>query len=858
MKIIRSRLMVLLIIALLLTALLPLGLIGFVVIQSFQQRNQATVAAAVNPLRENGLDALETRASDTAALLAAFLRERESDLRALASAPQSVDTLMVFGDSHRREVWTIDPDTGAESRLMLPLYREIAVIDTQGQEQVKIENVCFYYPWDCRLQVAVNLRDVSNPLNTTYRSETYFSEVQTLQRDAIWVGRPIGYYIPAAESYRSLPEQDGQRFQGVMRFLMPIYEGDTRTGYLMLALDHTHVMEFVAHLDPTATRPLPLVGAETDSFAYLVGMDGGLLAHPFHNYIVGVDRGGAVVPPFSENLNSGPANLTQMGFLSDAFPTLISRLTSQPSGHIERFSVGGTERTLTYAVIDYRAPQHYPDGFGAVVLYLPDSELSVETTALVADLQAQLGEVMQRFMLLFSVTGVIAVIVALLFGRGVIAPIRGVTDAAATMEERDLTDTEIRTLADKPGHSEVSRLARAFGHMALNVRERENQIAQLLLRTDEALAQRVQELQVLGEIGRKLTSSLDLGVILQSAVDALQRQTGARCVRLEIKTEGGTQTVSAGDAPTGNMSPSMIAIELDDRTIGRFLLYTAEPLDAEQRSFGEQLAAWVGVAVKNAQLYEVSQTQKHQLEITNAEVVKANRLKSEFLATMSHELRTPLNVIIGYCDLLLEGLAGEVDAEARRMLTRVHSNAQKLLALINDVLDLSRIEAGRMQLQLEGVELDDLIDRWRADMQLLADQKGLKFEIKTDAALPDSILTDTARLTQIVTNLITNAFKFTEKGGVYLSLKAYEDAWSISVRDTGIGIPEDALPYIFEEFRQVDASPTRAHGGTGLGLAIVRNFTKLMGGEVQVESKLGVGSTFTVTLPIRTPIEAAM
>ncbi|MEO8607876.1 MAG: ATP-binding protein [Chloroflexota bacterium] len=251
----------------------------------------------------------------------------------------------------------------------------------------------------------------------------------------------------------------------------------------------------------------------------------------------------------------------------------------------------------------------------------------------------------------------------------------------------------------------------------------------------------------------------------------------------------------------------------------------------------------------------------------NTELTKANalatesaRLKSEFMSTMSHELRTPLNAMLGFCGILLEGMGGEIDDDARHMVERVNANSSRLLTLINEVLDLAKIEAGRMELMTRPFSPRTLSEQWQSQMHVLAQQKGLTFTIDVDPTLPDTIYGDSDRITQIVINLLSNAFKFTEKGGVKLDLSREDSNWILRVTDSGVGIPPHAINYIFDEFRQVDGSSRRVYGGTGLGLAIVRNLCLMMKGNVKVTSELNKGSVFTVTLPcmISQPIEAAL
>jgi signal transduction histidine kinase len=217
---------------------------------------------------------------------------------------------------------------------------------------------------------------------------------------------------------------------------------------------------------------------------------------------------------------------------------------------------------------------------------------------------------------------------------------------------------------------------------------------------------------------------------------------------------------------------------------------------------------------------------------------------------MSHELRTPLNSIIGFSGIMLQGIGGKLDESARHMITAIFESGEHLLALINDILDISKIEAGRLEFVIEPVDIRAMIKGWQSHLEVLVREKPLAFEVNVADEVPSHLIGDQARITQIANNLLSNAFKFTAHGKVSLSVRWLEKKLWIEVADTGIGIPQEALKYIFDEFRQVDASTQREHGGTGLGLSIVRRLCRAMGGDVKVSSELGKGSVFTVMLPL--------
>jgi hypothetical protein len=240
-----------------------------------------------------------------------------------------------------------------------------------------------------------------------------------------------------------------------------------------------------------------------------------------------------------------------------------------------------------------------------------------------------------------------------------------------------------------------------------------------------------------------------------------------------------------------------------------------------------------------------------ELALAHWRAQEATHLKSQFLATMSHELRTPLNAVIGYTEIILAGMTGPLTDEQRDYQQRVLANAMHLLEMINEVLDLSKIEAGRVEILQKPFVASELLDEVVYQTKGLLGAKSVRLEATLDEQLPPHILGDYTRLKQVMINLVSNAVKFTDEGAIHIEMKlADPKTWAIVVRDTGIGIPSHALEYIFEEFRQADGGSERRYRGTGLGLAIARRLVVLMRGNIRVASKVGEGSTFTVTLPL--------
>jgi signal transduction histidine kinase len=248
------------------------------------------------------------------------------------------------------------------------------------------------------------------------------------------------------------------------------------------------------------------------------------------------------------------------------------------------------------------------------------------------------------------------------------------------------------------------------------------------------------------------------------------------------------------------------------------------------------------IAIENVRLITEIQEKSRQLEV-------ASQHKSQFLANMSHELRTPLNAILGYTEMMVDGLYGDVPEKAQTVLERVQSNGKHLLGLINDVLDLSKIEAGQLTLAAEDYSVADMVSTVMSATESLARNKKLGLESAVPAGLPRGVA-DARRLAQVLLNLVGNAIKFTDEGKVVISAARVGENFEISVIDTGPGIAPADQAKIFEEFQQVDNTSTRKKGGTGLGLSISRKIVELHGGRISVESEVGKGSTFKVTIPI--------
>jgi signal transduction histidine kinase/HAMP domain-containing protein len=455
------------------------------------------------------------------------------------------------------------------------------------------------------------------------------------------------------------------------------------------------------------------------------------------------------------------------------------------------------------------------------------------------------------------------------------------TISVGRLEPRPFTDKQISLL-------------QTFADQAVIAIENVRLFKELEARTRE-LTRSVDRLTALGDVGRAVSSSLDLEQVLTTIVSRAVQISGmdagaiyeydepAEVFHLRA-TEGlpdefleSAPVLRKGEGVTGQLAVMLAPVQIPDISVAgayqsraRDVLLSlglraafAVPLLHEGRVVGglavnrrvpgefpqdivdllQTFATQSALAIQNARLFREIEEKSRQLEL-------ASKHKSQFLANMSHELRTPMNAVLGYTDLILDNIFGDVPEAIRDTLERVKANGQHLLGLINDVLDLSKIEAGQLTLSVADYSMGEIVQAVVSAVESLAAEKKLALKAMVPADLPPG-RGDERRLTQVLLNLAGNAIKFTDEGGVSIEARISDGAFVVSVSDTGPGISEADRQTIFEEFQQADSSSTRKKGGTGLGLSISRRIVELHGGRLWMESAVGVGSTFHFTVPLR-------
>ncbi|HTM71778.1 MAG TPA: ATP-binding protein [Pseudolabrys sp.] len=484
---------------------------------------------------------------------------------------------------------------------------------------------------------------------------------------------------------------------------------------------------------------------------------------------------------------------------------------------------------------------------------------------------------------------ILALLAGLFLARRMVVPIRTLRQGAARIGHGDLS----QRISIKTG-DELEALAEQFNDMAGRLSDSYADLEKKVeIRTGE-LEQSNKQLRALGEVSQAVNSTLDLQTVLDTIVakavqlsgteagaiyvfDSTKREFGLRAtsgmtddliaaigqqhsgfsdaVGRMVEIRAPVQVADLNDEPHTATTDIMLkagfrarlivplvgaqgavgALVVRRRVPGEFPKSTIELL--------QTFAAQSVLAIENANLF-------HELEKKSVELQLASRHKSQFLANMSHELRTPLNAILGYTELIVDKIYGEIPPKALTTLERVQANGKHLLGLINDVLDLSKIEAGQINLTLTDYSVKDIVYNVYSAVESLANNKKISLKVDIAPELPQA-RGDERRLTQVLFNLVGNAIKFTDDGEVAIKASSSNGSVTVAVHDTGPGISAADQEKIFEEFQQADSSTTKEKGGTGLGLAIAKRIVEMHGGRLWVESQLGQGATFSFMVPVK-------
>ncbi|MDR1312292.1 MAG: response regulator [Deltaproteobacteria bacterium] len=889
-------------------------------------------AEALNNIAVENIERMSTTAAER---VAEFLYARDGDVLYAAQMPKTQEAFKGFVEGARgrlaeRGRWKLSDDgqswvpefpppvlpsgnsTNRENEdkdgfkprppdptvfVSVPLYDEITLIDLEGNETLK-----YVTPGTTKTRrpLAPGLRDVSGRENTYVKAEGYFAELGKLKPGEIYVSDVVGAYtgtnfigmytppvlekaaadrgypipwLPEEQAYSGVENPNGLRFEGIVRWATPVVdENGAKTGYLTLALNHDHIMEFVDHLTPMNERYTEHPNAFEGNYAFIWDYQCRSVAHPRHHSIVGFDpeTGDPQIPWLEESLysdwkGSGIAKWTDFVRETD-YPVFHEQSrTKRPApeltraglvgldgrflnnapqctGWMDLTSTGGSgslyilwsgiSKLNTAAAIPYYTGQYAASekngfsrrGFGFVAIgsglesfTRPASETQVKLEASVAE------SLRQTFFQLAATTLILIVFIvfiAIWMASYLTGSITGLIDGISRFRNGE---RQFRFRSQV--HNEFGTLADSFDDMAEGIVE---------------------------SVRNPLTIiTLDRRIIYMN--DAALKAYG----RTQEDVDGRPYSEVTFFQEDSEFCPLKALSEGREAEIC-FVESQGKYLKAKANYFHGRDGERRGYIVESDDMTEMIVKQL-ELEKAMNEAKSANEHKGRFLAHMSHEIRTPLNAIIGLSGIVQKNLDSlRADSpeftETRDNVRQIEVSSLHLLGLLNDILDLSKIEAGKIEISEETVELIVLANTVTSIMKTRCLQK--KIEFKTDLVdfTPSTFLTDPLHLRQVLINLLGNSVKFTpESGRIEFVIKRRErkDGKALIefiVRDTGIGISQEAMAAIFQPFEQGAAGITMRYGGTGLGLTISRHIVHLMGGNIAVKSELGKGSEFSFAI----------
>jgi signal transduction histidine kinase/CheY-like chemotaxis protein/HAMP domain-containing protein len=888
-----------------------------------------SVEDSVLALNDSAIIRLERTSTDLAKSIANFLYQRDDDILYVAGLEPDEAAYRHFlnhrnGSLVKQREWILaadgnswipvepltigvySPSTNSENNTNYrnrppelweteerPLYLEMTYIDTSGNEIIKVTTSD---------QMDSQRKNVSNRLNTYTRAETYFEELKNLRPGEIYVSDVIGAYVgshligmytpantaaqnleyaPREEAYAGMENPNGKRFKGIIRWAAPVVRNGRITGYVTLALDHDHIMEFVDRTTPMEDHYVEMPSAYEGNYAFIWDYLCRSIAHPRHHSIVGFNpqTGEPEIPwledqiynqwqasglPYTDFIKNVPVFDAQSRNKIPA-PELTARglvgldgryLNNAPqcTGWFDLTKEGGSGSFLilwsgiwkpnTAATIPYYTGNYGKTkrGFGFVAIgagledfQRPALETEQKLLAIInrtnhdlnltvtetnnmirANLVDTTGMLGLSAGLMIILVVLIAIWMANIFTSSITNLVRGIA-RFRTGERHFRFNAKVK--------DEIGVLADSFDEMADSLVEADR--------------------------GPLVITTMDLRVIyvneasLAAMENTLEKTLGKNYSEISVY-------------PANSEYDPITALNKGRETQVYYLADPHRYLKGEASYLTDKNGKKIGYIITSNDVTELMEQQK-TLETAIKVANLANEQKRNFLARMSHEIRTPLNAVIGMAGIVKNKLSDKniVIEDVLKNVRQIETSSHHLLGLLNDILDISKIEAGKIELSIEEMNLNILVYAVASIIKFRCDEGDIIFETNFDIPENMSYIGDALRLRQVLINLLSNAVKFTPPNGrvtftvkrrEYIGGKALID---FVILDTGIGIAEDALESLFTSFQQADKAITNTYGGTGLGLAISRSIIQLFGSEIKVKSKLGEGSEFSFTLALQ-------
>jgi signal transduction histidine kinase/HAMP domain-containing protein/ActR/RegA family two-component response regulator len=788
----------------------------------------------------------------------------------------------------------------------IPIYDEITFVDIDGREQMKVvaaDSTKTRYPMDPKL------KDISKPENTYVKAENYFEKLRDLKAGEIYVSDVIGAYVgsnfvgmytpdsvkaasaergydinydPEAQAYAGEEDPVGIRFEGIVRWASPVVKNGRIIGYITLAMNHDHLMEFVDHQTPMEERYTQLPSAFEGNYAFIWDYKCRSICHPRHNSIVGYDpeTGDPQIPWLEQSIYTGwqesgapkwyeyiaeagipsfddqsrdkkpAAELTKEGFVGldgrylNNAPQCTGWMDLTKDGGSGSFYIlwSGIQKLTTAASIPYYTGQYAPSaendfskrGFGFVAIGAGLDDFTKPALDTEKRLKESIDDSLADTLRILIITTAILVVIVIFIAIWLASWLtNNITNLIRGIARFRAGERQYRFNA--PIKDEFGTLADAFDEMADSIVESVKSPLSII-RTDHTIV-------YMNEYGLALGDHKLEDVIGNSYDDYSVYPPGSKYDPITALEENRDSEIYYAESRDSYVKGAAnYFVGRDGERIGYIVLST-----------------------------DVTDMVMKQIELEQAvtEANMANEHKGQFLARMSHEIRTPMNAIIGITNIVLNKLGDNTQqaqdlSEIEQHVQQIETSSQHLLGLLNDILDISKIEAGKIDINEESMDLMKLASTVGGIIRPRCDEKHITFNTEFDEFDSSVFISDPVRLRQVLINLLGNAAKFTPELGridfIIRNEKQEEGRTLIKflVKDTGIGISQDKVDEIFKPFEQASGSISVEYGGTGLGLAISRRIVELMGGEIELESSEGKGSEFCFSLWLKNAEDAVV